>query len=214
MLPVSQAITLAAADDDGICASQTPGAAGAMSINGQLASGGVATLTPYRSGYARQVLFTFAADETGHSFTVVGTGAQGETITEIVAGTATTAVTVNMFSSITSITISAAATGAIKVGTNGVGATRWINLDVFEDPFSASIQVVVSGTVNFTTEYTYDDVQTNANPTLWPISALTSKAANTEGALTVACRYVRTKVNSGTGVATTTVIQPGLGGYG
>lgn len=214
-LPITQQITLAAADDDGICASQTP-SAGPLLINGQLASGGVATLTPYRCGYGRQVLFTFAGTETGKTLTIIGTDGQGSTITEVVAGTGTTALSALMYSTITSIVISANAAAAIKVGTNGVGATRWFNLDNFADPFSTSVVAeLISGTANFTGQITYDDILTVAAPVTFDMTEFSGgKAATTAGVITSPCIACRMQINSGTGLVTVRVVQAGLGGYG
>lgn len=71
---------IAAADADGICASQTP-TAGPLLINGALASGGSVTLD-----VQRRVLITTVSDESGTSFTITGTNWQGNAISEVVPG--------------------------------------------------------------------------------------------------------------------------------
>jgi len=228
MRPIYVSKTLAAADDNGICASQTPGAAGNMTINGVLASGGVATLDTQRI-----VLFTFAADETGTNFTVYGADDNGVSLQETVAGTATTAVTTQSFKTVTRIAISAAAAGAIIVGTNGVGATPWQIISNAMTPTGLGIGITVSGTVDFTWQYTFEDpsgtypnpaaatsgyinpAQPNAItkfPTAWNLTALAAKSANTDSSRSSPIYAWRLQINSGTGTAQATVVQAGIAG--
>lgn len=202
---------LTAGSATAISASQTPAGAGNLLINGSAASGGVATLSSQR-----QVLFTFAADESAHSFVLTGTDDQGKVISETVAGAAATAVSALNYKTVTSIAISAAAAGAITVGTNGVGATPWniVNPDI--GAFNIGIGVNVAGTVNFTFQYTYDDVSgtypnpLNTVPTAFSLTALASKAVNTDSNLTIPISAYRLQVNSGTGTAQAIVIQSGF----
>lgn len=206
---LSKALTAASAT--AICASQTPLASGSLTINGGSASGGIATLDTQR-----QVLLTFAADESGHTFVVFGTAEDRSALQETVAGAAATAVTTQFFKTVTRISISAAATGAITVGTNGVGGTPWqiVNTDI--SPVNLGIGVNVSGTVNFTFQYTYDDPSgTYQNPNVtfplaWNLSALASKAVATDSNLSFPIAAYRILINSGTGTATASVIQSGI----
>lgn len=145
-------LALAAASANKISLSQTPLGAGNLLINGAAASGGVATLDA-----ARQVLFTFAADETGHNFTITGTNYNGQTQSEVVAGTNTTAVTTLNYKTVTSIAISAASTGALTVGTNGVADSAPFILDRFVAATNITAAVVVSGTINYSVQVSYDD---------------------------------------------------------
>ena len=217
---------LTASSPTAVCASQTPSGAGNMLINGGSASGGIATLDT-----SRQVLFTFAADETGHTFVVYGTSEGVPVMQETVAGTtAGTVATTQSFNTVSRISISAAATGAITVGTNGVGATPWQVVNRAVTPLNLGIGVTVLGTVNFTVEYTYDDPSgTYPNPatvtqgyqvtgqyasliqfpTAWSLSALASKAAATDSSITFPIAAWRLKVNSGTGTAQAIAVQSG-----
>lgn len=202
---------LAAASATAVCASQTPGAAGNLTINGGSASGGVATLDTQR-----QILFTFAADESAHSFVVYGKDDNGVALQETVAGAAATATTTQFFKTVNRISISAAAAGAITVGTNGVGGTPWQVVNTNIGAFNLGIGVAVSGTVNFTVQYTYDDpsgTYPNPNvtfPTAWALTALTSKSAATDSSITFPIAAYRLLINSGTGRATASVIQAGV----
>jgi len=122
-------IALAAAVTNGICQSQTPTGAGNLTINGSLATAGVATLATAGTNIARQVLLTFAADESAKTFTLYGTDTSGNTISETVTGTASTAVSQLMYVTLTQVAVSAATAAAVVVGTNGVGATCWVPMD-------------------------------------------------------------------------------------
>jgi len=100
------------ADDDGVCASQTPSGAGNLTINGAYASSGTVTFKE-----ARTVTITGASDESGKNFTVYGTDANSVSFSEVIAGpNATTVSSTNTFLTITQVEVSAATTGAITVG--------------------------------------------------------------------------------------------------
>lgn len=226
MRPVRITKALAAADDDNISLSQTPSGAGDLTLNGAAAVGSpaVAVLdTP------RRVLLTFAADETGHTFVVYGyrsTTQQSSPISESVAGTtAGTVATTQDFGQVTRISISAAATGAIKVGTNGVGSTHWVMVDYQLDPTSLAIAVDVSGVVNYTVQYTYDDIMGAYAPSssVWADSSITKvwddtnlASVTSDGRTTVSGPVTawRVTVNSSTspGSLAITGIQSGVGG--
>jgi len=149
-------IALAAAVTNGICQSQTPLAAGNLTINGSLASGGVATLAAAGTNVGRQVLLTFAASESGKTFTLTGLDPAGNTITEAVAGAAATAVSTLMFASVSQVAVSAATAGAVTVGTNGVGATTWVPMDSDRIGAAWSLGTIISGTANVMPQATLD----------------------------------------------------------
>lgn len=228
MKPVYISKVLATADADGICQSQTPLAGGNLTINGALASAGVATMDTQRI-----VLFTFAADETGRTFVVYGTNDSGVSMKESVAGAAATAVTTQSFKTVTRISVDAATAGALTVGTNGVGATSWQIINSNVAPIGLGIGVTVSGTVDFTWQYTFEDpsgtfpnpanatsgyfnpAQPNALtkfPTAWNLTALAAKSANTDSSMVTPIYAWRLQINSGTGTAQAVVVQAGVAG--
>ena len=109
---------LATASANAIAQSQTPGAAGALTLNGTLVnSQGVAVMdTP------RMVLIT-TADST-HAFTITGTNNSGDAITEVVpAFGAASASSVLSYATVTGVAINGAATAPVTVGTNGVATS-------------------------------------------------------------------------------------------
>jgi hypothetical protein len=211
MQPAYVSKALVAASANNIALTQTPAGAGNLILNGSTVTAGVAVLDT-----ARQVLLTFAASEVGHNFTIFGTTNSGVAISEVIAGTGIgTVASVKNYKTVTRIAISAAATGAIIAGTNGVGASDWRNLNLGVSPFSVGLAVVITGTVNFTVNYTYEDPDNAVTPGLpvaFAVTALSAKSANTDGgALNTPVAAVQLVVNSGTGTATLIIDQAGIG---
>jgi hypothetical protein len=102
-----------AADADGVCQSQTPAAGGeqALTINGALSSGGVATFVA-----ARFITIASAADDSARTFTVTGTDVNGNVQTEVIAGPATTVTGTLYFRTVTEVLVDDDTAGAITVG--------------------------------------------------------------------------------------------------
>lgn len=200
------------ADADGIVTSvATPD--GAMTLDGALVSGGVATMD-----YARQIAIASDGNDSGITFTVVGTDADGYALTEVVTGpNATTVESTGYFKTVTSVTTSAAAVGNITVGTVDEIATQTIPLNWRSDD-GATINVDVTGTIDFTVQQTFDDVQrpsaaarsATQNSQWLNISALAAKTADTTSTTTVGATAIRLIVNSYSSTAELqlNVIQP------
>jgi hypothetical protein len=148
---------LAAASATAVCASQTPSGAGLLTINGGSASGGVATLAA-----ARRILFTTVSDESAKKFQITGQDRAGNWQTETVTGpNASTAYTAFDYATVTKISVSAALTGAVTVGTNAVASSKWIVLDYQRAVFNVSAVIGFagqSGSVNL--EVTLDNIST------------------------------------------------------
>lgn len=209
---------LAAADADGICASQTPLGAGSLLINGALASGGVATLDK-----PRRVLITAVGNESGRTFTLTGTSTNygNATISETIAGpNATTAQSVLDYSTVTIVSIDAASANAITVGTNGVASSKPLPLDVYARP-DVALQATVTGTVNYTVSQTLDSPWPAGSPNYsagtpswtWvnhPDGNLVAATATAQGNYAYPPSMTRVTLNSGTGSVVFTVNQPGL----
>lgn len=122
-------------DADSICASQTPGGAGDLTIDGALATtqpvagyGGTAAAGSalVRFPDPARVYITCAGNNSGRTFTVtgtlqgVGTFGPGVVVSETVTGAnANTVATTALFSTVTSVSISGASTGAVTVGHSG-----------------------------------------------------------------------------------------------
>lgn len=203
---------LAAASGNNICLSQTPAGAGALTLNGAAVTGGVAILDT-----ARRVVVTSAANETARTFTITGTAyngrVQSETITGANAGASQSTLD---YKTVTSVTISGVASGAITVGTNTVASTRWLRLDEWAHA-QVSIQCDVSGSVVYTVQQTLDDPNDPTNPVAlsavnWVDHAdtqLVNAATTKQGNYGYVPLYARVTLASGTGSVTLTLVQAG-----
>ena len=97
-------------DNDSLFTSANPGAAGTLILDGSLKDA---------NNLNGVVTIYCSADESGNTFTITGTNSTGATITEQISGVAATntAVGSTKFTTITSITTSATASGNINIGT-------------------------------------------------------------------------------------------------
>ncbi len=206
---------LATADADGIAQSQTPAGAGALTLNGALVVAGVAVLD-----IQRKVLVTTVSDEHTKTLVIAGTNASGSIISETMTGpNATTGQSVLDYKTVTSVTVSAAFTGAVTVGTNGVAASPWVRFDEWA-PSPTSIQVDVSGTANYTVQQTLDDPNSSTNPVApasvtWvnhPDSNLVAATTAVQSNYAYMPVYARIVLNSssGSGYVSATFIQSGV----
>lgn len=209
MRPIEQTRQLAAADADGICLDQQLGAAGDLTLNGALVdSDGVAQL-----GTQRQVAFESAGNIATVVFTITGTDDSGTTISEDITGiNASTVVTTLNYATVTQISADAAFASDVEVGTNGVGASQTVPLDQYLTPFNVSLYVTITGTVDVTVQYTFDDVFGDApGPYTWvdhpDMTNLTAAGEGTFISPVAACRLL---TNSGTGEAVLRIAQAGI----
>jgi len=126
-------------DADSICASQTPSGSGALTIDGALAitsqvagagmpPQGAAVAATVRFQSPKRVYITCAGNNSGRTFTIVGTlqsattFGPGAVISETLTGANTNVVaSTNLYSTIISVSINGASTGAVTVGHSGLG---------------------------------------------------------------------------------------------
>lgn len=211
MRPVTVTVgPLATASANAICLSQTPTAA--FTLNGALVTSGVATMDN-----PRRVLITTTANESAKTITIVGTDWNYAPQTEIITGpNATTGYTNLDFRTVTSITISAAAAGAITVGTNTVASSMWVRLDSYALA-QVALQCTVTGTVSFTVQQTLQDPNSSLNPVLpylmtW-INTSDTAAVNAIASLQTNYGYApifsKITLNSGSGSVSSVISQLG-----
>lgn len=210
--PVVTTLTIAAADPDGYALAQTKGAAGDLTLNGALVSGGVGT-----PDAARRVGITSAGDDSGITFTVYGTARaeeNGVAISEVVAGTNVgVAETTLDFATVTRIATSAATAANVTAGTTAKASGPWVPWDVNRgSPFNLSVAgKVASGSPTYEVEVTYDSVWDI--PTTYPtpvtvggMAGLTGSAYTTLNAPVTASRLTLTAI----GGVTLTQTQQGI----
>lgn len=98
----------------------------------------------------------------------------------------------------------------------GEGSTAPIPLDHYRNPFNVGLGLVVSGTVNYTVQHTFDNVfASDYDPdtgTWFNHTVLKTLAVSADGNYAFPCTAVRVTVNSGDGTVTMTVIQAGMPG--
>ena len=88
----------------------------------------------------------------------------------------------------------------------GAGSTNGIVTDHYISPFNIGFGVVVSGTVNYTVQHTFDG-------TNWfNHASIVNQTTNQDGNYAFPVIQIRLTVNSGSGTATITAIQAGLVG--
>jgi len=225
----SVSLQLAAAVSNGIAQSQAVAAAGNLTLNGSLVSGGVATMD-----VARRVIVASTGNESSVTFTVYGTSRDGVTQTDTITGVniSTVASTLD-FKTVTRVAASAACAGNVTAGTNATGSSPWI----VDNPFTASWYLAVAvavdpsaGAVTYTVEHTYDDVnragtstvlqpeqvslqpQGFTPPKAWANATLSGLSA--DGQANYANQPImahRVTVTAGTGKVTMQSIQAGIG---
>lgn len=200
MRPIAVTVgPLASASANNIATAQTPGSAGALTLNGSAVVNGIAVLDT-----ARRVLIT--TSDTTHTFTITGLSPTGTALSEsfLVAGGSTYSML--DYSKVTSITINAAATGAVTVGTNAIASTPWVRLDEWANSY-VTIQCDVTGTVNYTVQGTMDDPNSPTDPVIpSAVNWINSGDANAVGAtgglatnFLFSPTFARVLLNSGTG---------------
>ena len=207
--------SLVAAAATGVALSQSGTAATPLTLNGSLVTAGVATLDS--GGASRRVIITSAGDDSTHTFNVVGTDRYGRAQTEVLTGANGVAQTLHDFKTVTSITPNQNTTSTVTAGTNAVGSSDpWI-IDAFANPQDFGCAVVVTGTVTYTIEESYDDLAPNWNLaansyTFFADPTFNARSVNTNGVLSGPYTMIRLTINSGTGSATARIVQGGIFG--
>lgn len=194
-----------------ICASQTPGGAGALTINGTLAitnpvagAGGTAAAgdATVRFAVPQRVYITCAGNNSGRTFTITGTVQSptsfgpGAVIAETVTGANTnTVASSNLYSTIISVTISGASTGAVTVGHSGTAT-----LDV------ARRIIITSGGDDSSITFALVGTDWNNNP----ISETITGAASTVASSVLSYKTVTSILTSGAAASTVIVGTNGV----
>ena len=211
MRPITVTVgPLTAADGNGICTSQT--GVTTFALNGALVTSGVAVLDT-----ARRVAITSDSVDNDKYFTITGTSASGNTQTEVLLGPDTATVYTNLdFKTVTSVTVSTAATGNVEVGTNGVASSAWVMFDPYSFP-QIALQCDVTGSVNYTVQQSLDDPNSRTDPVLpsavvWinnPTAGLVGASTDQQGSYAIGPLFAKVTINSGSGSVRSTFIQFG-----
>ncbi len=159
------------------------------------------------------ILGNAATNHSAKTFTITGTDANGVAMTDAIAGPngVATVTSTKRFKTVTSVTVSAT-TGAdtFDIGWTALASTPWVPLDVTQNPFEVGIgAALVSGTVNYDLEHTYDDIETNATVQVaYNNATMAAKTASFDVGLAYPVKAVRLDINSHTSaVMRFTVLQ-------
>ena len=150
------------------------------------------------------------------AFTIVGTNSNGNVITDTLASAASTNQSNLDFVTVTSITAGSSITGA-TAGTNGVGSSPWWTTNFYSNnDVNIGIDVeVVTGSVNYTIQHTFDDPNNLFDSITYPLPAnhpvLNQQNATLDGAYTTPISAARVLINSGTGQIRVRFLQSGIG---
>jgi hypothetical protein len=195
---------LTASNAAAICASQTPGAAGAMTL----------TATPVVLDTQRRVLVSCAGNNLAVAFAITGTKNNGIAVGEVLAGTnGGTTESIFDYKTVSSVVISAASTGAVTVGTSAKGSTDWINVESRKEIFSMSVALTLTGAATFSIETTNSHYL--ASP-LFPTSTInvvpstvTAAVASTVWAPSAIVHAWRLTITAGTGSVAADAVTAG-----
>jgi hypothetical protein len=109
--------TVDATDPNGLSTAATISGASALTLNGALIADSVYTTG---ANIGQIITILSAADDTGVTFTTVGTDANGDALTEVITGVnAATASSTGYFNTVDSITTSGSTTGNVSAGVLG-----------------------------------------------------------------------------------------------
>ena len=170
-LKSSSVITTTALDADGLSTAAAVGNNAALTLGGALTSGGAYTAD---TGTARQITLLSAGDDSGKTFTVVGTDIHGDALSETVTGADTgTATSTGYFATISSITAVGNPAGNMSAGINsnvaGVvfkGRTRVKNLIWSGGGAIGTVNIRNSGTAGTSLIDVRSDATLGVNSTL------------------------------------------------
>jgi hypothetical protein len=103
----------------------------------------------------------------------------------------------------------------VSFSVTGVGNSVVCPTDYYVSPFNIALNVVVTGTITYTVQYTFDDVYAagfnpaTANWTNHP--SLTAQTATKDSNIAYPVTGIRLTTSAGTGTAALTIIQAGGG---
>jgi hypothetical protein len=92
----------------------------------------------------------------------------------------------------------------------GTGSSPVIATNTYISPFNVGFGVVVTGTVNYTVQHTFDNPQTVASPTWFSHPTVAAATTSQDGNYAFPVAAIKILVNSGAGTATMTLIQAGI----
>ena len=208
MKPIVKTLSGLSDDADGIAEAQTASGAEDLTLDGALVSGGVATLAA-----AQQIVITSVGDDTGVTFTITGTDANGTvSVITLVGVNAGAATSTGHLVTVTNVATSGATAADVTVGVdeaNGaVTAAIRVNRNQVSS-FKLGLYVVITGTATYTVEHSEDWPESGdftggyPNQAEWrDTDGLTALTATDEGNINFPMETVRLNITAFTAGAT------------
>lgn len=99
----------------------------------------------------------------------------------------------------------------IVIAQTGAGSSASAPMNIHTSPFNVGFGVVVSGTVTYSIQHTFDDVfNASVTPVWFSHPSVSSLTVNSDGNYAFPVRAIKVLVTAGTGTATATLIQAGI----
>ena len=92
----------------------------------------------------------------------------------------------------------------------GTGSSNVLGMDTYISPFNVGFGVVATGTVTYTVQHTFDNVQTVASPVWFSHPTIAGKSDNQDGNYAFPVAAIKVLVTAGAGTAAITLIQAGI----
>ena len=190
------------ADADGLCAANVTLEAGII-LDGALTSGGTYTAAD-GLGHIIVITDTGTDDQSGATFTITGTDANGQTISEAITGPAAdaTVVSTKFFKTVSSIVPSGTVeeTDAVTIGTRGTTLSARSAVYVLDhrNANGAHVALDVTGTCNVDVLITFDPLLDRAvdRATFFVDANLAGETADAHATLPVGCTGCVLEVNT------------------
>ena len=96
------------------------------------------------------------------------------------------------------------------VSKTGVGSSDTIPMNLDSTPFNVGFGVVVTGTVTYTVQHTFDNPWTTTSPVWFDHPTVAGEIANADGNYAFPVAGIKVVVTAGSGTAQLTVIQAGI----
>ena len=167
---------------------------------------GVIATAVVSDGLAHFFTLTSGANLSGITMTLVGLDADGQAQTEAIAGpNANTVTSLKYFSRINTITFgSTLGASTMGVGISPVSISPTLPVNYMQQAFSSTQMVAVTGTIDYTVQYTEGAIYDTQPSTLtwFNHATLVTDTTSQDGAITSPFRALRLRVNSLTATAT------------
>ena len=95
------------------------------------------------------------------------------------------------------------------VSKTGIGSSSALVMNTNVTPFNVGFGVIVSGTVDYTVQHTFDDPAVGFS-TWFSHSTITGETTNQDGNYAFPVTGIKVLVNSGDGTATLKLVQAGI----